>query len=429
MSAPHESDVETAVAYLRSPLAIRARCENVLEAALAGKLSHFAVEMAEMSTVVDEVVAVTRASYPSLAPPVHGRLNHFRAGGVDRVAALDAKLAAMTELTRDERARVWIDLVVVSVLLDAGAGDVWRFREPSTGLEIGRSEGLAVASLHAFEAGLFSSFPEDPLRVDAEALRTLDPDKLAAAFQVSATNPLVGVDGRIGLVRALGDAMIAAPTIFLGERPGGLLDHVVWIALDLRAPGGSAARGMVTKVDAPSIFAALLEGLGPIWPGRIELGGTNLGDVWPHRAAGGTGPSAGFVPFHKLTQWLTYSLFEPFGRAGLTVTVDGALTGLPEYRNGGLLVDLGVLVPKHDDVRGKVHAPGDEVIVEWRALTVALLDRVAEGVRHRLGKSPVELPLASVLEGGTWAAGRAVAARLREGGGPPIRIASDGTVF
>jgi hypothetical protein len=84
-------------------------------------------------------------------------------------------------------------------------------------------------------------------------------------------------------------------------------------------------------------------------------------------------------------------------------------------------------VPKHDGVRGNVHAPGDEVIVEWRALTVALLDRVADGVRDQLGTP--QLPLANILEGGTWAAGRAVAARLREGAGPPIRIASDGTVF
>ena len=96
---------------------------------------------------------------------------------------------------------------------------------------------------------------------------------------------------------------------------------------------------------------------------------------------------------------------------------------------GGLLLDLGVLMPKHARVRDQVHAPGDEVIVEWRALTVALLDRVAEGVRERLGKSPSELPLANILEGGTWAAGRAVAARMRPDGGSPIQIVSDGTVF
>lgn len=426
MRASTASEAETAVAYLRSPLAIRARCENVLEAALAGKLAHFSVELGAMGAVVDEVVAVTRAQYPTLEIPVHGRMNHFRAGGIDRVAPLDAKLAG---LMADERARAWIDLVVVSVLLDAGAGDAWRFREPGTGLSIGRSEGLAVASLHAFEAGLFSSDPAEPLRVDAQGLKALDPARLADAFQVTADNPMVGIDGRIGLVRALGDALEAAPMIFPGERPGGLLDHLVWIVLDKRVPGGSAARRMVTKIDAPSILSAVLEGLGPIWPGRIERDGVNLGDVWPHPAAGGTGSSAGLVPFHKLSQWLTYSLFEPLGRAGLSITTSGALTGLPEYRNGGLFLDLGVLVPKHDGVLGQTHAPGDEVIVEWRALTVALLDRVAEAVRSKLGKTPVELPLANILEGGTWAAGRAVAARLRPGGGSPIRIASDGTVF
>jgi len=420
------SEDETAVAYLRSPLAIRARCENILEAGLDGTLEHFAIDMAAMPRVIDAVADTTRRNYPTLDVPVHGRINHFRAGGIDRVAALDDKLVP---LSRDEIARAWIDLIVVSVLLDAGAGDAWRFREPGTGLELGRSEGLAVASLHAFEQGLFSTDPGSPLRVEAAALEALDPDRLAEAFQVSADNPLVGVEGRINLVRSLGSALQAAPMIFPGERPGGLLDHFLWIAIESRAPSGSMTRAVASKVDAPSMLLALLEGLGPIWPGRIELGGVNLGDVWPHPKAGGTGPSAGLVPFHKLSQWLAYSLFEPMTKAGFTITQAGALTGLPEYRNGGLLVDHGVLVPKHARVLGEEHAPGDELIVEWRALTVALLDRVAEGVRDKLGKSPMELPLANVLEGGTWAAGREIAKQLRPGGGPPIRIKSDGTVF
>jgi hypothetical protein len=182
-------------------------------------------------------------------------------------------------------------------------------------------------------------------------------------------------------------------------------------------------------IDATLLLHVLLEGLAPIWPGRIELGGRNLGDVWRHPAAGGSGPSEGLVPFHKLSQWLAYSLFEPLERAGRAIGHPGALTGLPEYRNGGLFLDLGVLVPRRDDIRTTVHTAGDEVIVEWRALTVALLDRVAEAVRQRLGKSPSELPLARVLEGGTWAAGRAIARELRPGGGPPLHIRSDGTVF
>jgi hypothetical protein len=421
------SDTETAVAYLRTPLAIRARCENVLEAGLAGKLAHFAIDLSAIPKVVDEVVATTRAQYPSLEIPVHGRMNHFRAAGSDRVALLDRLIDSEPA---DEQARIWIDLVVVSVLLDAGAGDAWAYHEAATGTSIARSEGLAVASYWAFRSGLFSSDPQGhPYRVDASALRDLDPAALAAAFQMRDDNALVGFDGRVALLRALGSALSAAPELFPGERPGSLLDHLQWIAIEKRAPGGSSIRKMVATTDAASLLQAILEGLGPIWPGRIELGGSNLGDVWSHPAAGGTGPSAGLVPFHKLSQWLAYSMFEPLARGGLTVTLPGALTGLPEYRNGGLLLDLGVLVPKHPEVLAGEHAPGDEVVVEWRALTVALLDRIAEGVRDRLGKTPVELPLANILEGGTWAAGRAVAKRLRPGGGSPIRIKSDGTVF
>jgi hypothetical protein len=406
-------DLGAAIAYLRSPLAIRARCETIFDAGLAGSLSHFAIEPSALPGVIDKVVAVTRAAYPDLRIPVHGRTNHFRAGGIDRVAAFDARLAGVLS---DERARTWIDLIVVSVLLDAGAGDAWRYNDAASGLAVARSEGLAVASLHAFEAGLFSSDPATPLRADAAALAALEPARLAQAFQVTADNPLVGVDGRIGLLRALGAALAASPGLFPGGRPGGLVDY-----FDALAPGGS--------LDAIQILRALLEGLAPIWPGRIELAGANLGDVWRHPAAGGAGPSAGLVPFHKLSQWLAYSLFEPLERAGRTIAQPGALTGLPEYRNGGLFVDLGVLVPRRADIRSAIHAPGDEVIVEWRALTVALLDRVAEGVRQRLGKSPAELPLACVLEGGTWAAGRAVARERRPGGGSPIQVASDGTVF
>ena len=45
----------------------------------------------------------------------------------------------------------------MSVLLDAGAGDVWTFQEPATGKAYGRSEGIAVASLYMFTAGVFST--------------------------------------------------------------------------------------------------------------------------------------------------------------------------------------------------------------------------------------------------------------------------------
>jgi len=115
--------------------------------------------------------------------------------------------------------------------------------------------------------------------------------------------------------------------------------------------------------------------------------------------------------------------------AGFAVVEPDRLTGLAEYRNGGLFLDLGVLEPKHPAIRGEAHAPDAEVIVEWRALTLCLLDRIAPLVRERLGVEEESFPLAKVLEGGTWAAGRRAAAERRPDGGPPIRLESDGAVF
>ena len=67
--------------------------------------------------------------------------------------------------------------------------------------------------------------------------------------------------------------------------------------------------------------------------------------------------------------------------------------------------------------------------MEWRALTVALLDEIAPLVRGKLGLTAAQLPLAAVLEGGTWSAGRRIAKEKRADGGPPVRIISDGSVF
>jgi len=405
------ADAGAAVAYLRSPLAVRVRSTNVLEAGLLGELRHFRVDRGRVEAVADLVIAVTRANYPNLRIPLHGRLGHFRAGGVDRVAELIEACGG-----DGVAAEALIDLVVVSVLLDAGAGDQWRYREAATGLELARSEGLAVASLRAFQAGLFSADALLPLRVDAAALRGIDEATLGDALQVGPVgdNALIGLEGRAGLLRRLGEVLDDNAALFPSGRPSGLLKVV-------KDRGG--------EVRAADLLGDLLEGLGPIWPGRIELGGVNLGDCWRHPAAGGTGMSAGLVPFHQLSQWLTYSLFEPLELGGVKVVQHGAMTGLCEHRNGGLLVDMGVLAPRHAGVLGDVHRVDSEVIVEWRALTVALLDWVADAVREKLQVTPDQLPLARILAGGTWHAGRQVARERRPAGGPPIRIASDGTVF
>ena len=400
------------VAYLQSTTAIRERCRNVLAATRSGKSQWFTVNDTALASAAVQVANVTRQRYPTLNIPYHSRWRHFEPGGVDRKALLDA---ALDNASPAEKARAHIDLAVVSVLLDAGAGAAWRYVEASTGQIFTRSEGLGIASLHAFMQGLFSSDPSKPLRADANGLKALTGKRLTPVFQVAPDNPLVGLEGRATLMQSLGAALAIEPKWFgSSTRPGGLFDALT-------------ENGLRTSIRADEVLAALLEGLGSIWPSGNQLDGIALGDCWQHPLAGGTGATAGWIPIHKLSQWMTYSLLEPFEWAGVQLTDFDALTGLAEYRNGGLLVDSGILIAA-PLLRSRGYAPSEEPIIEWRALTVALLDELAPLVRTALGRSAANLPLTCILEGGTWAAGRALASSLR-GGEPPIRIVSDGTVF
>ena len=473
------------LALLRDPTTIRVRCAAVVASVEANNSANFRLDRDALGAVADRVAALTLRRYPDLRIPFHSRWRHFEAGGIDRRAELDELLQGRD---RAERARVHFDLTVVSVLLDAGAGPRWHYTEskvldalalpaqhhgsddllalldraarpkgaddaapavaasdkegdaddapPATALPMApvgpgpqrqtytRSEGLGVASLRAFMAGAFSSHKDDALRCDAAALQAVDPAALRGIFQATPSNPMVGLEGRAGLISRVGEALAAeAARDGVPARPGLLFDRVT-------------DHGKRSEVSAAEVLGEVLRVFAPIWKSGSLVQGLPAGDVWPHRWAGnetGSGEpnptTAGWVPFHKLSQWLTYSLLEPLQWAGVQVTGLDALTGLPEYRNGGLLLDGGVIVPRNPRDLETTWKVGDEFIVEWRALTVMLLDELAVLVRQRLGRTAEQLPLACILEGGTWAAGREIAQELRADGSPPLKIDSDGTIF
>ena len=395
------------LAALLSAKAVRERCHELLNLADGEGLEHFRVDRSRMDDVASLVVATTRARYPDLKVPFHSRWRHFEVDGVSRWPEISDPIAFAGP---QEAGRVAFELAIVSVLLDAGAGPEWRYRDVR-GQTWSRSEGLAMASFDAFASGVFGSGGKAV--ADADGLQSVRLQTLAEAFQVSDNNPLVGLEGRIALMHALGKAVAEQPDYFVGGRLGGLFDYCV---------------NRDEALTADQLLGIVLRSMGRIWPGRIERGGLNLGDVWDHPKLCRDDESNGLVPLHKLSQWLTYSLFEPLAWGGKPVRELDGMTGLAEYRNGGLVLDTGLLVPRSDGVWRKVFQPGDLCVVEWRALTVALLDEIAVMVRGRLGLDETALPLASVLEGGTWAAGRETARGTRDGL-PPLAVASDGTLF
>lgn len=406
--------------YLLTLPSVRERSSAVFAQAKVNKLTNFTADFDKLPAVAEYVHKLIERDYNSDASkiPPHGRWQHFDVGHKRLEPLIDSWKAK--GVPTDEIAARLVDLFVVSVLLDAGAGPVWEYTEGS-GTKTGRSEGIAIASLDMFAAGLYG----DPDTVTGPGLERLTLAQLSDGFQVSDKNPMDGLEGRWNLLVRLGKALVASPELF-GEtaRPGHLIAYLK-----------SSSKG---PIQIATLWEALMTGLGPIWPeGRLKINGKALGDAWVCSSLPNPkGDEAGSVtPFHKLTQWLTYSILVPMkDYGGLTFEGEEQLTGLPEYRNGGLLVDFGVLTLKPEALKLSLSGSGDlpkfepssDVIVEWRALTVGFLDALLPMVNAKLEK-PLVLP--QLLEAGTWKAGREIAKEKRANGGPPIEIQSDGTVF
>ena len=396
------------LAALLSAAAVRQRCRWFFEAARAGTLKHFVYDDSMLDDCVQVVAQETLTNYPDLVVPYHSRWRHFETPTGD----LSNVLLKYVGASDQDRCRAELDLVFVSVLLDAGAGGRWQYRDADTGMVYRRSEGLAVASIRMFVAGLFSSDPASPCQVDSDALIALDVDGLERGFKTDDDNSLPGLAERTLLLNRLGGVLAESSATGLCRPSDLILDNL-----------GERV------VTAEHLLAVVLDHLNPIWPhGRIE-DGVALGDVGYHPLASSAEEFPGLVPFHKLSQWLTYSLIEPLVRGGIEVCELNGLTGLAEYRNGGLFVDCGVIQP---DKAILAHQPLDvasEIVVEWRALTVALLDEMVVRVRRQLAVNEDDFPLACLLQGGSWSAGRRLAEQLRPDGSPPLRLHMTGTVF
>lgn len=359
-----------------------------------------------------------------------------------------------TDIDARERTRRVIDLFVVSVLLDAGAGTAWTYKSADSDKSFRRSEGLAVASLDMFKSGIFSSNPRQPYQVDGVALESLTLEEMADGLQVSDTNPIEGLAGRTNLLIRLGAALKNKQIFGSDGRPGHMLDYLLaHPSTQLAQP--TPQSGPVPLVPLPTLWDTLMNGLVSIWPAtRTQINGTALGDAWRCKSmpTDSANPWKNIVPFHKLTQWLTYSLMVPMEKlGGIRFVGVELMTGLPEYRNGGLLIDTGLLTLKPDDHKrgidqyhmnaSRVGQQGvevvplftadDDVIVEWRAVTVGLLDELLVEVNKQLGlKDDKKLSLAQMLEAGSWKGGRELAELSRPNTKePPIMILSDGTVF
>lgn len=451
-------------APLHDPATIRARCAGVLGAVEQGVSPSFKLNRDALPPLADRVAALTRQRFPDLVVPLHSRWRQLETGGPSRRDELNQRLAGRLPA---EVARVQVDMIVISCLLSGGAGANWIYsesaalsaaalpaaapedllalldqaaaRRPTPAVEepapaspvapattFRQAEGLAVASFRAFMAGAFSSQAGDPQRADATALRHVDAAALRAIFQSSPSNPVVGLDARAAMLARLGHALQdeaardAARGLPAQARPGLLFDRIT-------------GYGTRQAVSATEVLGHVLRVFLSVWPAGSKVQGLPAGDVWPHLWAGSAvagqlqdRTTEGWVPFHQLAQWITCSLLEPLTWAGIRVTAVEALTALPDARNAGLLIDAGVIVPRDPRLLARTWKPQDELVIEWRAMAVVLLDELAVLVRQRLGLTAEQLPMPCFMEGGSAAAGAEWARSLRPDGTPPVRVEGDG---
>ncbi|ORZ06643.1 hypothetical protein BCR42DRAFT_360969 [Absidia repens] len=421
--------------YLTSLQAVRERCFKVQQIANKNQLDYFDVDIKKMDDVVQFVVSLIKRDYNAnpAQMPTHGQWRHFDVGGRPRVQNLINAWAALGQAPLEQTRRI-IDLFIIACLLDVESvchNKSWSYCEQATGRTFGGTEGIAVAVLDMFTAGVFSSDVTDPHRVDAEGLVSLSLDTFRAGFQLDHMNQLSGMEERLDLIQHLSVVLKSQSAYFgLGTvaRPGNLIDYLLSHSSTIKTKKGPL-------IPLETIWPVALE-MGEFWAAQDNKGGSHgLGDVWPcsvldvHQSAT-VNSTDHFVPFHKLTQWLIYSLIEPLERLlGATIEGKDMLTPLPDYCHGGLLMDTGLISLKPaeyergvDNYRKNALLPGqskvevaplfeigDPVVVEWRALTVAYLDLIADHVRESLRMSRQSISLSQLMEAGTWSAGRELA--------------------
>ncbi|GAA5808962.1 hypothetical protein MFLAVUS_002362 [Mucor flavus] len=429
------------VEYLLSLRAVRERCFKVQEAAVKSKLNHFDIDESKLQDMTQFIISFIKRDYDDPSQiPAYGRWRHFDVGGRPRLQTMINSWSSMGTDAIEQTRRV-LDLMVVAVLLDIDPGQHnWSFREKISNRVYKRREGIAVAILEMFNSGLFSINPNQPHRVDAEALSNLTMDKLLTGFQTESMN---GLDQRIELLKHLAKTLQDRPDYFGGElghvpRPGNMMDYLLSHPTTIKTRKGPL-------IHLETLWPVVYE-IGELWTVSQEKtrGGTlGLGDVWPCPSLGDNQ----FVPFHKLSQWLVYSLIEPMEKLmGAIIEGTEQLTPLPDYSNGGLLIDTGFITLKKTDYeRGITNyrknslLPGqpkiemiptfemsDPVVIEWRALTIAYLDLVAERVRSTMKLSKKTLSLTQLIEGGITSAGKELAEISRPNTQqPPILIKNE----
>lgn len=375
---------------LFQPQEVRRRAHAFLDMGIAGKLNHVGLDLTKLDDALGLVLETTKEIYPDFQIPPYGIWRAFETGGIDRWSAM---ASAREFETAQEMLLAAADLALLALFMKTRHPGNWVFEDPMTGSKVAGDDALALAAFHMFASGSFSGEMTDPYRVDAETLVRLDLNELTSGLQWDrdADHELLGA--MQAHLKRFGEAMALRPDLFSEgklTRPG---------VLALRLAGEAGA-----GIDASKLLDNLLETFAPVWDGGAKAGDVGLGDSFDY-----TGKSAGSetttVPFHLCAQEMVYSLLEPFAWAGFEVTGLEDLTPPSDLAHAALFVQTGVLAISSENDEALPEETKTDRMVELRAVSAALADKLADRLRSELDVSADQVPLTCILEGGTSRAG------------------------
>lgn len=371
-------DDAAAVEHLHRLEVIRERAWMLLAAAEREQSDHFQPSPEAVGAVAVALAELIRAAPQGETPPAAERApllaNLWHGLRLDQPTALEALATALAGGDGLAHARSGADLAVLH-----------RVIEPA-GLP---SKGPLLDALVTFFAagGCTAKTPGAPA-LDAPGLRRI----LAGDGGIEppeALLKLLAEPERRERLRLLASGLEQAPELFGAEgRFGLVLDRLVAMA-----SGTNGGR----RIDAQQVVDLLAPLIDPITASTVRLGGRLAGDVWRHPLAWAGDRSRELVPFHAVLLALLLDLVEPLQEAELGLSGIEHVPVPADRALAALMLRLGLVRPRHAAIARLRHPPGSDIVVELRALSVALADRLADRLRAELGRTAHDLPVAGIV--------------------------------
>lgn len=388
-------DCSGALKYF-APGEIRDRAHRVLQSAEDGKLRHVSVDLARLDAARALVMAAIEAAYPDMQIPPYGLWRDLEAGGIDRWGALAGARGFEGPM---EMLASAADLAIVASIMRTRHPVGWVFQETTTGETAQGKQAAALAAFAMFAAGSFSADPMDPFRVDAQALIRMDRQEIAQGLQWDLEADAEFIAALQDHLKRFGEAMALRPDLFatgMTTRPGLLATRLAEAASEAGEEG----------VAAPDLIDDLLSALAPVWQGGAFAKDVGLGDCFSLSSAMDALPDT-IMPFQLPAQDIVYSLVEPLAWAGFALDGLDLLTAPGDLEHVALFARTGVLTVDAGTT-GLDETQAQDRAIEVRAVTMALVDRLADQIRQDLDVTGDHLPLTCILEGGTHRAGKKI---------------------